>query len=74
MRLNRTKPPVAGLARHLGIELRNRHASLVAAHDPEEVARVRESFLKRKLGLTQSDAELDAAIKEVLDRMKGVRD
>lgn len=60
--------------KHLGIAVRSRDASFVAGGDPEEVKRVRESFLKKKLGLTQSDAELDAAIKEVLERMKGVRD
>jgi hypothetical protein len=31
---------------------------------------VRDSFLKKKLGLTHSDDELDAAIQAVGDRMK----
>jgi hypothetical protein len=34
---------------------------------------VRDNFLKKKLGLTNSDAELDQAIKAVADKMKGDR-
>ncbi|HLH01970.1 MAG TPA: DUF2853 family protein [Bryobacteraceae bacterium] len=71
---NPDEAAVNGIAKHLGIALRTRDASYVAATDPEEVKRVRESFLKKKLGLTQSDAELDAALKEVLNRMHGVHD
>ena len=37
----------------------------VSFSDEEELKTVRESFLKKKLGLTIPDAELDAAIKEV---------
>jgi hypothetical protein len=65
---------VAGIVKHLGIALHTRDASLVAATDPEEVKRVREGFMKKKLALTASDAELDAALKQVLDKMKGVHD
>ena len=61
---------VAGIVRHCGIALQSRDASLVAADDKEELARVRDNFLKKKLGLS-GDAELDAAIKSVMDRMKG---
>nr|WP_243758005.1 DUF2853 family protein [Allobranchiibius sp. GilTou38] len=50
--------------------LSNRDASLVSASDPAELKTVRENFLKKKLGLKQSDAELDAAIKDVLAQMK----
>jgi hypothetical protein len=64
---------VKGIVRHLGIALRNRDSSLVSASDPTELARVRDGFLKKKLALTQSDAELDAAIKEVAEAMKGDR-
>jgi hypothetical protein len=46
---------------------------LVSFTDKEEVARVRNNFLKKKLGLTNSDAELDKAIKMVADKMKGDR-
>jgi len=44
----------------------------VAYSDPAELDRVRENFLKKKLGLTLSDAELDAAIAEVGETLKGV--
>ena len=65
---------VDGIVKHLGIALRSRDASLVAATDPEELKRVREGFMKKKLALTHSDAELDAAIKEVMTKMAGVHD
>lgn len=50
--------------------LNDRDAALVSASDPAELATVRENFLKKKLGLTQSDDELDAAIADVLAQMK----
>ncbi len=62
---------VAGIVKHLGIALRNRDSSLVSASDADELARVRESWLKKKLALTHSDADLDAAISSVADAMKG---
>ncbi len=64
---------VQGLVRYLGIALRNKDSALVSGSDPAELARVRESFLKRKLALTQSDADLDAAINAVIERMKADR-
>ena len=64
---------VAGIVRHCGIALRNRDSSLVAGTDPEELKTVRESWLKKKLALTESDADLDKAIKAVMDKMKGER-
>ena len=64
---------VASIVKHLGIALRNRDSSFVAATDPEELKRVRESWLKKKLGLTASDTELDQAIKSVVERMKAER-
>lgn len=48
----------------------HRDSAYVATTDPEEVATVREKFLKGKLGLTLDDAALDAAIKEVATVMK----
>ncbi len=64
---------VAGIVRHCGIALRGRDSSLVAGSDPEELKRVRESWLKKKLGLTESDADLDKAIHGVIERMKADR-
>lgn len=64
---------IAGIVRYCGIALQKRDSALVSFSDREEVNRVRENFLKRKLGLTGSDAELDSAITAVGDRMKGDR-
>jgi HSP20 family molecular chaperone IbpA len=64
---------VQGIVKYLGIALQNRDASLVAANDPEELKHVRESFMKKKLGLSQTDAELDGALKDVMTTMSGER-
>ena len=64
---------VKGIVKHCGIALRNRDSSMVSTSDKSELDRVRDSFLKKKLGLTHSDAELDAAVKEVAEAMKADR-
>ena len=64
---------IAGIVRYCGIALRNRDSSLVSFTDKEEVARVRDNFLKKKLGLTDADADLDKAIMSVGDKMKDDR-
>jgi HSP20 family molecular chaperone IbpA len=64
---------VKGIVKYLGVALQNRDTSLVAASDPEELRRVRDSFMKKKLGLTQTDAELDAALKDVMTIMSSDR-
>lgn len=63
----------AAIIKHLGIAARSRDAKLVSCSDPSELKRVREGFLKKKLALTDSDADLDAAIKEVCETMKDSR-
>lgn len=65
---------VKGIIRHCGIALQSRDASLVAVADKSECDRVRDSFLKKKLGLTESNAELDAVVAAVGERMKSDRD
>ncbi|MDE2596351.1 MAG: DUF2853 family protein [Sphingomonadales bacterium] len=62
---------IAAIVRYCGIALRNRDSSLVSMSDPTETGRVRENFLKKKLGLTHTDEELDAGIQAVGQRMKG---
>lgn len=62
---------VSAIVKYLGIALRNRDSSLVSFTDKKETDRVRENFLKKKLGLTDDDATLDAAIAGVGERMKG---
>lgn len=64
---------IAGIVRYLGIALQKRDSSLVAFSDKEEVARVRTKFLKKKLGLTNPDAELDKAITAISEKMKADR-
>lgn len=64
---------ISGIVRYCGVALQKRDSSLVSFSDKEELARVRENFLKKKLGLALDDAELDKAISAVGERMKGAR-
>ncbi|ACK52125.1 conserved hypothetical protein [Methylocella silvestris BL2] len=62
---------VAGLEKNYRLVLSNADSRYVACSDPAEVERVRENFLKKKLGLTEGD--LDGAIKSVCAAMKDDR-
>ncbi len=62
---------IDAIVKYCGIALHNQDSSLVSFTDPAETGRVRENFLKKKLGLTHSDADLDAGIAAVGERMKG---
>ena len=64
---------IVGIVRYCGIALQHRDSSLVSFTDKEETARVRDNFLKKKLGLTNSDADLDKAIQAVGEKMKADR-
>ncbi|SCX94968.1 DUF2853 family protein [Microvirga guangxiensis] len=64
---------IAGIVRYLGIALQKRDSALVSFSDRDELIRVRDGFLKKKLGLTASDAELDKAIAAVGEKLKGDR-
>lgn len=64
---------VDGIVRHCGIALQSRDASTVSCTDPNERKTVRDSFLKKKLGRTESDEALDAAVMEVCETMKDTR-
>ena len=61
---------VNAIANYCGIALQSRDGQLVAMADPKECETVRENFLKKKLGLTQSDLILDEAIQSVRETMK----
>ena len=64
---------VAKIVRHLGIALRNRDSSLVSASDPTELARVKEKWCGKKLGVTgdAADKAVDATCKAMAaDRTK----
>ena len=64
---------IAGIIKYCGIALQGKDSSLVSFGDAEEIARVRGGFLKKKLGLTAPDSDLDKAIMKVADKMKGER-
>lgn len=64
---------IANILRTYRLVLGKRDSAHVAMSDPVEVATVRERFLRRKLGLAEDDATLDAAIAEVGVRMKADR-
>lgn len=59
---------VAGIVRHCGIALRSKDASLVSCSQKSELDRVKQSFLEKKLGLTD-DAANDKAIEEVCNTL-----
>lgn len=63
---------ISAIVKYCGIALHNQDSSLVSYSDPVELGRVRENFLKKKLGLTSSDADLDSGIAAVGERLKGV--
>ncbi len=52
----------------LGPSIYNIDSSKVSSSDPEELARVKNNFLIKKLGLEDSPA-LDAAVNEVAEKM-----
>lgn len=56
------------IVKHLGIALRNRDSSLVSCTDPEELKRVRDSWVGKKLGVAD-DAKADAAIEKTCKAM-----
>ena len=62
---------IDGIIRHLGIALQHKDSSLVSASDKTELHRVRDGFMKKKLGLSDADNVLDAALGDVMKRMSG---
>jgi len=71
---NPDEAAVKGIVKHCGIALQSRDASFVACTDKAERDRVRDGFLKKKLALSGSDAELDKAVIDVCQKMHGDRD
>jgi hypothetical protein len=70
---NADEGKIAAIVKHLGIALRNRDSSFVAASDPKELKTVHDSWCRKKLGLTD-DAAIEAAIKKVATTMHADRD
>ncbi len=63
---------VAKIVKHLGIALRNRDSSLVSCSDEKELARVREKWCMKKLGIGDAD-KADGAIARVCETMASDR-
>lgn len=61
---------IASMVKTYRLVLSKPDSALVSFRDADERTTVRENFLKKKLGLTLSDEELDAAIVEVGKQMK----
>jgi len=60
---------LAKVTKGLGPSIYNKDAETIACSSDDELKTVKNSFLKKKLGLTNSDEELDAAIKAVCEKM-----
>jgi hypothetical protein len=58
------------MASTYALVMSNKDAKFVSCGDASEKETVRENFLKKKLGLTDSDAALDAAVDAVCATMK----
>jgi Protein of unknown function (DUF2853) len=65
---------IKGIIKHCGIALQKRDSAIVSCSDKAERDRVRDSFLKKKLALSNGDAELDKAVMEVCQKMAGDHD
>ena len=57
------------ITRSLGPSIYNKDAETIACSDQSERDRVRDSFLSKKLGLTEDQESLDKAILEVCETM-----
>lgn len=60
---------LAKVTKGLGPSIYKKDAESIACSSTDELATVRKNFLQKKLGLTNSDEELDAAIKAVCEKM-----
>jgi Protein of unknown function (DUF2853) len=71
---NADEKHVAAIIKHLGIAMKGTDSQLVACSSKDELKTVRDSWLKKKLALTQSDADLDKAVTAVCEKMKSEKD
>ncbi|MBS1897454.1 MAG: DUF2853 family protein [Actinobacteria bacterium] len=72
-RPNADDAAIEGLLKTYRLVMSSQDSAYVAFSDADEVATVKTNFLKGKLGLTESDAALDAALDEVKETMKADR-
>ena len=69
LNLSITDDLISKVAIGLGPVLYNKDTATVACGQPKELDTVRNNFLKKKLGLSNDDSELNAAIKEVCEQL-----
>lgn len=69
---NYNEAAATALVKNYRLVLSKPDTAYVAFSDPSELNTVKKNFLKGKLGLTESDEVLDAAIQEVGTTLKGV--
>jgi hypothetical protein len=60
---------LAKVTKGLGPSIYKKDAETIACSSDDELSTVRENFLKKKLSLTNSDDELNDAIKKVCEKM-----
>jgi Protein of unknown function (DUF2853) len=65
-----TDAQIDKIIKHLGIAMKSRDAQMVSCSSKDELERVRDSWCKKKLGLTNPDADLDKGIQEICTKMK----
>ncbi|KJL33972.1 DUF2853 family protein [Microbacterium azadirachtae] len=72
-RPNADEAAIEGLLKTYRLVMSSQDSAYVAFSDKDEVETVKTNFLQKKLGLTESDAALDAALDEVKETMKADR-
>ncbi|OZB83914.1 DUF2853 family protein [Microbacterium sp. 13-71-7] len=72
-RPNADEAAIEGLLKTYRLVMSSQDSAYVAFSDKDEVETVKTNFLQKKLGLTESDAVLDAALDEVKETMKADR-
>ncbi len=69
LNLNLSDQLIINVTTHLGPSIYKKDAEIVSCSDSTELDTVKKNFLQKKLGLTQDDATLDAAIKKACEAM-----
>ena len=60
---------ISKVTKGLGPVIYNKDTATVACGQADELETVKKNFLKKKLGLTNDDVELDSAIQEVCEKL-----
>jgi len=67
--LGLSEEEIALSTKDLGPSIYNKDSEMVSCSDNDELVRVRENFLRKKLGRSETDDSLDASIKDVCQKM-----